>query len=232
MPVKVYGTGGGKNTKDATAAPDDVRAGKTFYNAEGKQTGIWTPQATDYTVDADALPENVLNGKTFYNADGKQVGTYNEKTYSDFVSDATATQQDVASGKVFYNNKGRRVGSGTILNVSTVVVQGGITGLGSATINGSHIRYDIDKSCKPSTLEDGYSRPITNYGSVDFNFESIIGFTIEGIYYPVTFEYNTFLRLFLSDSTGGWTNPFLVIMGNVIYTCYRSKSTPITVHYI
>lgn len=111
MPVKVYGTGGGKNTKDATAIPSDVRAGKTFYNAEGKQTGIWTPQATDYTGDADALPENVLNGKTFYNADGKQVGTLVEKVYSDFVFDSDAVPSDVASGKVFYNAEGRQEGN-------------------------------------------------------------------------------------------------------------------------
>lgn len=39
MPLLVRGGGGGKNTKDATAVPGDVRSGKTFYGANGKQTG-------------------------------------------------------------------------------------------------------------------------------------------------------------------------------------------------
>lgn len=39
MPAIVRGGGGGKSTKDATAVPGDVRSGKTFYGANGKQTG-------------------------------------------------------------------------------------------------------------------------------------------------------------------------------------------------
>ena len=31
MPVLMRGGGGGKKTKDATALPEDVRSGKTFY---------------------------------------------------------------------------------------------------------------------------------------------------------------------------------------------------------
>ncbi len=75
MPLLVRGGGGGKNTKDATAVPGDVRSGKTFYGADGKQTGIWTPKVTDYTGDATAIPSDVAKGQIFYNNDGKQVGT-------------------------------------------------------------------------------------------------------------------------------------------------------------
>lgn len=75
MPAIVRGGGGGKNTKDATAVPGDVRSGKTFYGANGKQTGIWTPKVTDYTGDATAVPSDVAKGKVFYNNQGRQVGT-------------------------------------------------------------------------------------------------------------------------------------------------------------
>lgn len=75
MPLLVRGGGGGKSIKDATAVPWDVRSGKTFYGANGKQTGIWTPKVTDYTGDATAVPANVKKGKIFYNSEGRQVGT-------------------------------------------------------------------------------------------------------------------------------------------------------------
>ena len=75
MPVLMRGGGGGKKTKDATALPEDVRSGKTFYGKDGKQTGIWTPKVIDFTGDATAVPSDVAKGKVFYNNDGKQVGT-------------------------------------------------------------------------------------------------------------------------------------------------------------
>lgn len=76
MPLLVRGGGGGKNTKDATAVPGDVRSGKTFYGANGKQTGIWTPKVTDYTGDATAVPSDVAKGEIFYNGQGRQVGIF------------------------------------------------------------------------------------------------------------------------------------------------------------
>lgn len=39
MPLLVRSGGGGKNTKDATAVPADVKKGKIFYNSEGRQVG-------------------------------------------------------------------------------------------------------------------------------------------------------------------------------------------------
>ena len=44
MSVSIHNTWGGYNTKDADAVPGDVRDGKTFYNTDGRQTGIWTPE--------------------------------------------------------------------------------------------------------------------------------------------------------------------------------------------
>lgn len=75
MPVLMRGGGGGKKTKDATALPEDVRSGKTFYGKDGKQTGIWTPKVIDFTGDATAAPGDVKKGKIFYNNKGKVTGT-------------------------------------------------------------------------------------------------------------------------------------------------------------
>lgn len=77
MSVLIRAGGGGKNTKDATAMPEDVKKGKIYYGKNGKQTGCGEPKATDYTGDATATPNDVLAGKTFYNATGKQIGTLN-----------------------------------------------------------------------------------------------------------------------------------------------------------
>lgn len=43
MPVRIFGGGGGRIIKDATALPGDVRNGKVFYNNSGRQEGIWNP---------------------------------------------------------------------------------------------------------------------------------------------------------------------------------------------
>ncbi len=75
MPVLMRGGGGSKKTKDATALPEDVRSGKTFYGKDGKQTGIWTPKVIDFTGDATAVPSDVMTGKVFYNNNGRQVGS-------------------------------------------------------------------------------------------------------------------------------------------------------------
>lgn len=40
MPAIVRGGGGGKNTKDATAVPGDVKKGKIFYGRNGREVGI------------------------------------------------------------------------------------------------------------------------------------------------------------------------------------------------
>lgn len=47
--MSVFITGvGGVSTADATANPNDVLNGKIFYNANGRQTGIWTPSIKDF----------------------------------------------------------------------------------------------------------------------------------------------------------------------------------------
>lgn len=40
MPAIVRGGGGGKNTKDATAVPGDVKKGKLFYGRNGREVGV------------------------------------------------------------------------------------------------------------------------------------------------------------------------------------------------
>ena len=207
MPVKVYGTGGGKNTKDATALPDDVRAGKTFYNADGKQEGIWTPQVTDYTGDADALPENVLLGKTFYNADGKQVGTLVEKIYSDFVFDADAQPSDVVNGKVFYNNEGKQIGDGKLVKYMEITT--GNDSLGNTSMIGLYMGKDM---YLPSY---GYIR---KYFATLNLVGTLVGFEYNGIYNPIPFG-NFDGAVALGDYTisASKSNVLLVINNNELF---------------
>lgn len=69
MPINISGSISGQTTTDATATPSDVWSGKSFYGANGKQTGIMQLSAT-------AKESDVLKGKTFYSADrNKKTGT-------------------------------------------------------------------------------------------------------------------------------------------------------------
>ena len=65
MPAIVRGGGGGKNTKDATAVPEDVKKGKVFYNNQGKQTG--TLEASAITLKSMELTFPDLSGSSLPN---------------------------------------------------------------------------------------------------------------------------------------------------------------------
>lgn len=75
MPINISGTNSNQNTTDATASEYDVRYGKTFYGANGKQTGVWSPTVTDFTWDASATPADVMRGKVFYGNSGRLIGS-------------------------------------------------------------------------------------------------------------------------------------------------------------
>lgn len=89
--------GGGVNIKDATADPDDVLFGETFYSRE-KPKKVGTLQLT-----GDALPSHVLAGKGFYrdNAKVKEVGNIPSKgaqTYTPGTSNQTIAAGQYLNG--------------------------------------------------------------------------------------------------------------------------------------
>ena len=140
-------TGDGYDTSDATTEAADVREGKVFYGANGRDTGTageypvgdsrWLPQTEDYYLttdgkfvignvviagDANFIESNIKKGVTMFN----KTGTYDPGSSDGYdTSDATAESADVRAGKVFYNAYGYQIGSMEDAVLGTVTLTAG-----------------------------------------------------------------------------------------------------------
>lgn len=108
----------GKDISDATAVANDVLAGKTFYNANGKQTGLMQNNGElNYTpsTEIQTIPEGYTSGGTIEAS----------KQTNDDYEDCLALSYDILKGYVllkYIQSSGRQyIDTGVVPNENTVV---------------------------------------------------------------------------------------------------------------
>lgn len=203
MPLLVRGGGGGKNTKDATAVPGDVRSGKTFYGANGKQTGIWTPKVTDYTGDATAVPEDVRSGRIFYNNLGRQIGVRDSKDlyYVQMQAEKNTTNNGSVSMEIY-----------TLATITVYLAR--------------HSFNYITEEFNRSYSFNYYSKQIIQ------NTNKAVAIEIDGHYLPLLdYKYidgdvkNTIIRIQISGSNGGHSYVYIINRNNSLEVYLKAENT-------
>ena len=143
---------GGTNTSDATALPEDVEAGKIFYNANGKQTG--SLQTVEQPVPQISIDANGTVSASYTPVAGRVKNT-TQKSSSTNLSTLPATEytpgtsnQTIPSGKFL-------TGVQTILGDSNLLPENIRSGVTIFGVQGSHICQGVSTGKVKVTLDGG-----------------------------------------------------------------------------
>lgn len=102
---------GGTDTSDATATADEIFAGETAYNADGKVTGT-------FTIESELSEQNTLISQI-----ATLVSTKANPQGGTDTSDATATAGDILTGKTAYVNGEKITGILSPIETCTVTFE-------------------------------------------------------------------------------------------------------------